>query len=89
MIKTRFNTKVAHIDFAHRLAYGSRRVEEKVPVPGQEHDDAKVGGETRGEERRKDKGKVMEDEEGTPFDLVIGCDGSWSRVRSEMMRVVR
>jgi len=34
-------------------------------------------------------GQENEGAEGTRFDLVIGCDGSWSKVRSEMMRVER
>ncbi|WWC58433.1 kynurenine 3-monooxygenase [Kwoniella dejecticola CBS 10117] len=29
------------------------------------------------------------DEHGTPFDLIIGCDGSWSKVRTSMMRMER
>lgn len=87
-IKTRFNTKISHIDFASCHAYGVRRKEQTI-APGQENDDGRVGGGTRGEGRSKKREKSVEDEEGTAFDLVIGCDGSWSKVRSEMMRVVR
>ncbi len=55
-------------------------------MPGQEHDDGAVGGKQMGQDSaasRGDKGKskLVEDKEGTPFDLVIGCDGSWSKVR--------
>ena len=53
-------------------------------MPGQEKDDGRIGGGTK-----RQKEQVDEDGEGTSFDLVIGCDGSWSKVRSEMMRVVR
>lgn len=43
-----------------------------------------------GEESGKDKRESTEDEdEGTAFDLVIGCDGSWSKVRTAMMRAER
>lgn len=42
-----------------------------------------------GEESVEDKKQNAENEDGTAFDLVIGCDGSWSKVRSAMMRVER
>nr|XP_019014790.1 kynurenine 3-monooxygenase [Kwoniella pini CBS 10737]OCF53571.1 kynurenine 3-monooxygenase [Kwoniella pini CBS 10737] len=35
------------------------------------------------------KGEDKEDESGTPFDLIIGCDGSWSKVRTSIMRMER
>ena len=90
-ITIRFLTKLSHIDFGHRVAYGVRKNEVKTEFPGREHDDGRVGGGVReeGKRRGKEKDETLEDEEGTAFDLVIGCDGSWSKVRSEMMRVVR
>jgi hypothetical protein len=85
-ITIRFNTKLSRLDLDSRTAWASSP-EKSKPMPGQEDDDGEIGGETK----RKDKGKrkVVEDEKGTRFDLVVGCDGSWSKVRSEMMRVER
>ncbi|KAK4687295.1 kynurenine 3-monooxygenase, partial [Tremellales sp. Uapishka_1] len=82
-IAIRFKTKLSRVDFKTNRAYGTG--ESKAVVPGEEDDDGQIGGK----ESRIKKGKGREDEEGTPFDLIIGCDGSWSKVRSEMMRVER
>jgi len=93
-IKIRFSTKLSRLDLNTRRAYGSSP-EAKRPLPGQEHDDGRIGGEQGGDSKdsssRKGKGKqvVHEDGDATPFDLIVGCDGSWSKVRSEMMRVQR
>ncbi|OWZ49291.1 kynurenine 3-monooxygenase [Cryptococcus neoformans A2-102-5] len=74
-IKLRFNTKLKHIDFKNRVAYASHK-QEATLLPG--------------EESGKDKKESTEDEDdGTAFDLVIGCDGSWSKVRTAMMRAER
>ena len=86
-IKTRFNTRLSHIDFGERIAFGMERKPKQSAMPGTEHDDGRIGGGAKGEGKHKEQ--AMEDEEGTFFDLVIGCDGSWSKVRSEMMRVER
>jgi len=53
-IKTRFNTRISHIDFASCHAYGVRRKEQTI-APGQENDDGRVGGERvgRGGRRRE------------------------------------
>ncbi|ODO07320.1 kynurenine 3-monooxygenase [Cryptococcus wingfieldii CBS 7118] len=73
-IKTRFNTKLEHLDFKAKRAYASTSKE--GVVPGEEAgEEQKVTGKARGE--------------GTAFDLVIGCDGSWSKVRAAMMRIDR
>jgi kynurenine 3-monooxygenase len=62
-------------------------------VPGQEESQTQGTGGDLEQTSRGNKGKSKsswtEDAEGTAFDLVIGCDGSWSKVRSEMMRVER
>jgi kynurenine 3-monooxygenase len=88
-IKTRFNIKLSRIDFKSRRAYASFQPKSKSgSLPGQEESQTQgTGGDL--ENKGKAKSGWAEDEEGTPFDLVIGCDGSWSKVRSEMMRVER
>jgi len=97
-IELRFNTKVSRVDFSKREAYGSSSGKESDVVPGEEHDDGSIGGKQMGKDvdehpgshhRRKGKDKMVEDKDGTAFDLIIGCDGSWSKVRAEMMRVER
>jgi kynurenine 3-monooxygenase len=82
-ITFRFNTKLGHIDFRKRVAYGVG-VAKKV-APGQEDDDGRIAGDGKVKEYKSGE----EDREGTGFDLVIGCDGTWSKVRSEMMRAER
>jgi kynurenine 3-monooxygenase len=82
-ITFRFNTKLGHIDFRKRVAYGVG-VAKKV-VPGQEEDDGRIAGDGKVKEYKSGE----EDRNGTGFDLVIGCDGTWSKVRSEMMRTER
>ena len=85
-IDTVFDVKLSKIDWKTRTAYGLvRRQKPKQKLPGQEDDDGKVGGGSRGEGSR-DAGR---DEIETRFDLIVGCDGSWSKVRSEMMRADR
>ena len=74
-IKTRFNTKLARVDFKKRVAWGQSTAQDVRP--GQE---AGLQADTKAE---------TQDSDGTPFDLIIGCDGSWSKVRSELMRVER
>lgn len=91
-IDIRFETKLARIDFRSRTAWGASTSKKSKVQPGQENEDGQVGGGEKGEhatgkKQREEKDTV--DEEGTRFDLVIGCDGSWSKVRSEMMRVER
>jgi kynurenine 3-monooxygenase len=91
-IDVRFETKVSRIDFRSRTAWGAGTGKRGQVQPGQENEDGQVGGgekgeHARGKNQRAEKDTV--DAEGTRFDLVIGCDGSWSKVRSEMMRVER
>ena len=82
-IKTRFNTKLSHIDFRSNRAWG---ISVQVNVqPGQEAEDSRA--ESSKDARRINVDEV--DEHGTPFDLIIGCDGGWSKVRNEMTRVER
>ena len=85
-ISTVFNVKLGTIDWKTRTAHGT--VKSKKVRPGQEHDDGKVGGGSRGEGTKSGGGAEGEDID-TQFDLIVGCDGSWSKVRSEMMRVDR
>ncbi|KAK8865840.1 kynurenine 3-monooxygenase [Kwoniella newhampshirensis] len=90
-IKLRFNAKLSNVDFAKRTAYGSSPADKKhkkKAVPGEEHDDGAIGAGGK-EGKAEDKGGDKEDKEGTAFDLVIGCDGSWSKVRTSMMRMDR
>lgn len=88
-VRTRFHTKLSRLDLRARRAWGKNagpRVQ-----PGQEHDDGKVGGRQGGQgvDAGKSEENGREDKEPTAFDLIIGCDGSWSRVRTEMMRLDR
>jgi kynurenine 3-monooxygenase len=91
-ITTRFNVKLSRIDFKSRKAYALSLPPSKS-VPGQEESQTQgTGGDlekTGHGSKGKAKSSWTEDEGGTGFDLVIGCDGSWSKVRSEMMRVER
>jgi len=91
-IATRFNIKLSRIDFKSRKAYALSLPKSKS-VPGQEGSQTQgTGGDLEKTEhgsKGKAKNNWTEDAEGTAFDLVIGCDGSWSKVRSEMMRVER
>ncbi|KAL7419911.1 kynurenine 3-monooxygenase, mitochondrial precursor [Cryptotrichosporon argae] len=76
-IRTRFNTKLARLDLHACVAYAESA---RKPVDvGDEHGDGKSG---------KDEPDGQADK-GTNFDLVVGADGSWSKVRAEMMRVER
>lgn len=92
-IKTRFDIKLSRIDFKSRRAYGLSRPGRPASVPGQEESQTQGTGGDLEQTGHGSKGKAksswVEDEDGTPFDLVVGCDGSWSKVRSEMMRVER
>ena len=93
-IATRFNIKLSRIDFKSRRAYASSPPSSvSQSVPGQEASQSQGTGGDLEKTGHGSKGKAKsswnEDEEGTAFDLVIGCDGSWSKVRSEMMRVER
>jgi kynurenine 3-monooxygenase len=65
------------------VAYGVG-VAKKV-APGQEDDDGRIAGDGKVKEYKSGE----EDRDGTGFDLVVGCDGTWSKVRSEMMRAER
>lgn len=100
-IACRFSIKISRIDFKKRLAYGVG-VDQKGKGRRPEHQG--IDGKTRGgssgqaeeDERIAGDGVVKEyksgndeDEEGTPFDLLLGCDGTWSKVRQEMMRIER
>ena len=83
---------MSRIDFKSRKAYALSLPKSKS-VPGQEESQTQGTGGDLEKTGHGSKGKAKnywtEDEEGTAFDLVIGCDGSWSKVRSEMMRVER
>jgi kynurenine 3-monooxygenase len=88
-VELRFNTKLTHVDFRTRTAYRVK-AGRTTAIPGEEKDDGQVGGGVRGESSRNGaRARGQDGEEGVGFDLIIGCDGSWSKVRSEMMRVER
>ncbi|WVQ62370.1 kynurenine 3-monooxygenase [Kwoniella botswanensis] len=85
-IKIRFQTKLSQVDLNNRIAFGSGAEKEKKDVvTGEEHDDGRIAGGNS----EKGKTKSKEDERGTKFDLIVGCDGSWSKVRTSMMRMDR
>lgn len=76
-VTIRFHTKLSRVDFRRRTAWGVRA----------EGGGAYTLGDDKGDKGKAGQGK--EDEEETRFDLIVGADGSWSKVRQEMMRVER
>jgi kynurenine 3-monooxygenase len=82
-VKIRFKTKLSRIDLKKRLAWGIGAEGGKAYKLGDE-----AGGST-GDKSDGRKEVAEEDSKGTGFDLVVGADGSWSKTRSEMMRVER
>lgn len=92
-IDIRFETKLAKVDFESKTAWGSSTSKGKKR-PGQEDDDGAIASsskDAKNQSAQGEKGKsgTEVDKEGTKFDLIVGCDGSWSKVRTEMMRVER
>ena len=75
-MELRFETKLDRIDWRRNIAYARPK---KGGKPGEEL----IQG-TNHEEQEGDQ-----DSDSVEFDLVIGCDGSWSKVRQEMMKVER
>jgi kynurenine 3-monooxygenase len=90
----KFDTKLQRIDWKANRAYGSQRVGSPSSSDDKKGSEKKGHGKP-GEEREQsyregETGKgAKEKEVTTDFDLVIGCDGSWSKVRQEMMKVER
>ncbi|KAJ9110477.1 hypothetical protein QFC19_001603 [Naganishia cerealis] len=77
----RFETKLARIDWERNVAHGRQQrksVKEEQGKPGEEREQSWRQGENK-------EGEAVQ----VDFDLVIGCDGSWSKVRQEMMKVER
>ena len=75
-MKLRFETKLDRIDWRRNVAYAKSK---KGGKPGEERE--------QGQAELQREGKDDMDE--VAFDLVVGCDGSWSKVRQEMMKVER
>lgn len=75
-MKLRFETKLDRIDWRRNIAYARPK---KGGKPGEEL--------AQGTNQEEKEGK--QDSDSVEFDLVIGCDGSWSKVRQEMMKVER
>lgn len=82
-VKIRFKTKLSRIDFKKRRAWGIGAEGGKAYKLGDE------AGGSAGDGSDGKKTVAEEDKEGTGFDLVVGADGSWSKTRSEIMRVER
>lgn len=82
-VKIRFKTKLSRVDFRKRRAWGIGAEGGKAYKLGDE------AGGASGDKSDGKKEEAEEDHEGTGFDLIIGADGSWSKTRSEMMRVER
>lgn len=81
----KFDTKLQKIDWDNNRAYGRQRV-----APARREGNGKPGEEREQSYREGEKGRGAKEEEITAdFDLVVGCDGSWSKVRQEMMKVER
>lgn len=80
-ITLHFSTKLSHISWPTSTAYAKpsdsdKNAGESVQPNEDERDDTA----TRNKAARGKKCR---------FDLIVGCDGSWSKVRQEMMRVER
>jgi kynurenine 3-monooxygenase len=75
-MKLRFETKLDRIDWRRNIAYAKSK---KGGKPGEEREQ---GQDEPSHESKEDKVEVA-------FDLIVGCDGSWSKVRQEMMKVER
>lgn len=73
-VSIRFHTKLSRVDFRKRVAWGVAAEGGKAYTLGDDKGGSAQGGE---------------DADGTAFDMVVGADGSWSKVRQEMMRVER
>jgi 2-polyprenyl-6-methoxyphenol hydroxylase-like FAD-dependent oxidoreductase len=72
-INIQFNTKLTHVDYATCTAHGVRTAQ-----------GAGIGEETEEGAADHEAGKVE-----TRFDLVVGADGSWSKVRADTIRAQR
>jgi kynurenine 3-monooxygenase len=72
-VNIKFNTKLMHVDFDTRTAYGVGTAQ-----------GSGLGEETVAGEANHDGEKIE-----TKFDLIVGADGSWSRVRGETIRAQR
>ncbi len=100
-IPIRFDTKLARVDFKTNTAYPitSGKGKSKSPSGSGDAENLKPGEEgsqaiaadpsQKAKVAESTRGPTGEDEDGTQFDVIIGCDGSWSKVRNEMMRVER
>jgi kynurenine 3-monooxygenase len=76
-----FSTKLSHISWSDSTAYAKPSDSDKNAGESvQPNEDERDSPQTRNKEARGKKCR---------FDLIVGCDGSWSKVRQEMMRVER
>lgn len=76
-----FSTKLSHISWSASTAYAKPSDSDKNAGESvQPNEDERDNTNTRNKEARGKKCR---------FDLIVGCDGSWSKVRQEMMRVER
>lgn len=80
-VAIRFKTKLSRLDLSRRVAWGVASEGGKSYSLGDDKGKQATSG--------AGAGASEEDKEGTKFDLVIGADGSWSKVRQEMMRIER
>jgi len=72
-IDIKFNTKLMHVDFDTNTAYGV----------------ATARGAGIGEETAEGAADLASDKIQSKFDLIVGADGSWSKVRGETIRAQR
>ncbi|BEJ16773.1 hypothetical protein CspHIS471_0601740 [Cutaneotrichosporon sp. HIS471] len=76
-VEVRFNTKLARVEFEQRTAHGVRTKRGEPTLLDSPPETPQIPVLARAE-------KVDAE-----FDLVVGADGSWSKVRQEMMRAER
>ena len=80
-ITLHFSTKLSHISWSDSTAYAKPSDSDKNAGESvQPNEDERDDNNTRNKEAQGKKCR---------FDLIVGCDGSWSKVRQEMMRVER
>ncbi|TXT10730.1 hypothetical protein VHUM_02235 [Vanrija humicola] len=72
-VQARFNTRLDRVDFATNTAYGLTTAK----------------GSAIGEETTKVRESAAPVTVTTTFDLIVGADGSWSRVRQQVVRASR
>lgn len=98
-----FENKLGRVDWRRKVAYPkageakaskgkARKAKMEKIIPGEEDEQEATTGQKEDHHAGEYQEEEVEEDEtaqGHRFDLLIGCDGSWSQVRQEMMKVER